>query len=181
MSDAKSGVPWSRNWRIAVPVGTLAILASFGLVFPAPVVLPAVLAWWLHIDMTRSDQPRPGWLGVVALSVYAIAASVVVVIVVSLDSHFECGGTLGGFGESASARLDEGCVSSRGWRPVVGAVAMISLTIVAGVRIRRSPDDGAGDPTQGDASVRRGALRAATTMAGLTVFLVAVITALVLS
>jgi hypothetical protein len=58
---------------------------------------------------------------------------------------------------------------------------MIALTITAGVRIRRSPDDGAGDLTQGDASMRRGALRAVTTMAGLTVFMVVVIAALVLS
>jgi hypothetical protein len=181
MSDAKSGVPWRRNWRIAVPVGTLVILASFGLVFTAPVVFPAILAWWLHIDLTRPDQPRPGWLGVVALTVYAIAASIVVVVVVSLDSHFACGGTLGGFGESASARLDNACVSSRGWRPVVGAVAMIALTIAAGVRIRRSSDDEAGDPGQGAASTRSGAPRAVTTMAGLTVFMVAVIAALVLT
>jgi hypothetical protein len=181
MIDAKPGVPWSRNWRIAVPVGALAIVASFGLVFPALIVSPAVLAWWLHIDLTRSDGPRPGWLGMVALAVYAIAASVVVVIVVSLDSHFECGGTFGGFGESASARLDDACVSARGWRPVAGAVAMIALTIVAGVRIWRSPDDGAGDETRGTEPMRRGAPRAVTTMAGLTVFLVVVIAALVLT
>ena len=90
-------------------------------------------------------------------------------IVVGLDAHFDCGGTLGGFGESASARLDEACASRRAWRPVAGGVAMIAVTIVAGLRVRRS------------SGARSDASRAAITMVGLAVFMAAVIVALVLS
>ena len=35
---------------------------------------------------------------------------------IAIDNHFCCGGTLGGFGESANARLDEACVDARAWR-----------------------------------------------------------------
>ena len=170
---------WQGNLRVAVPVGAVIMLASLGLIFPAPLVIPSVLAWWLHIDLAASDERRPGRLGIAALVVYAIAASAMVAFVVGFDSHFDCGGTLGGFGESSSARLDEACVSRRAWRPVVGGVTMVALTIAAGVRIRRSP--GPADEHGIENAATSGTFRAVTTMAGLTVFMVALTAVLVLT
>ncbi len=108
--------------------------------------------------MTAADQPRTvvrrpdleakpprlrtvfeilGWIVAVAI---AVVASFLIV----LGSHFDCGGTLGGYGESASARLDQECYAARSWRAVIPFVilgAAVTLRVTAGRRHKRRRRD----------------------------------------
>ena len=57
--------------------------------------------------------------------------------VLSFAAHFDCGGTFGGFGESASARLDEGCYADRMRFVGVGVLALALLPAAGYVLHRR--------------------------------------------
>jgi hypothetical protein len=108
------------GWRLAIGVGGI-VASAFTFVL-LPVVATVVAGWWLVADMRGAGARAPGWLGKVALAVLAALWLAISWLVVGFDAHFDCGGTLGGFGESASARLDDDCYERRVLRvPIVGA------------------------------------------------------------
>jgi hypothetical protein len=61
----------------------------------------------------------------------------VAAFLLSFAAHFDCGGTLGGFGESASARLDESCYEDRMRFVGVGVLGAALLPAIGYVLWRR--------------------------------------------
>jgi phosphate/sulfate permease len=60
---------------------------------------------------------------------------------IGLTNHFACGGTFGGFGESANARLDEACVDRRAWLfalPIATLLALVTIRLLLWRRSRTS-------------------------------------------
>ena len=53
------------------------------------------------------------------------------------DAHFDCGGTLGGFGESASARLDDACLDRRILRVPIAMLIVLIGSVGAAILVRR--------------------------------------------
>lgn len=65
---------------------------------------------------TPARPPRTRVILEVLAWLLALGGVLVAWAAIAIDNHFCCGGTLGGFGESANARLDEACVDARAWR-----------------------------------------------------------------
>lgn len=126
----------SRRVR-ALLIGGAVIAVSVLTFVLVPLAVAVVAAAWLMVDADLDDRRAPGWLGKVGLILLAVAWAATAWLVLTFDSHFSCGGTLGGFGESASARLDEQCFD-RVWIRVPIAVAIVSVSSAAiGVLQRR--------------------------------------------
>ena len=70
--------------------------------------------------------------------IFAAAVTVVAVAVIGISNHFECGGTLGGFGESATANLDEACMGRRQWLLLVPPVLLGAIVAIRGLVYRRT-------------------------------------------
>jgi|GEM_PF-4282348 len=133
-----TGAFGSMSRPAVVSIGVSVIMVSV-IVLPAlPLVVPAVCVWWLADDLTRNPDRRPAVLGWVALIGFAVVAVVGVTGVTIVDTHFDCGGTLGGFGESADARLDQSCADGRRWRSVVGVTLTLALCAAGIISVRRS-------------------------------------------
>ena len=67
-----------------------------------------------------------GWIAAVLVTLVAVAA-------IGFDNHLACGGTLGGYGEGATTRLNEDCMAARQWRELV---PFGILLVLIGVRVR---------------------------------------------
>ncbi len=127
-----------RSPAAVVGVGVAALLIGF-VIFPIlPFVSIAVVIWWLAEDLRRSASRRPGWLGRVALGGFTVLAVGTAFVVTVFDAHFDCGGTLGGFGEAADARLDTQCRDDRLWRTGVAVVVTSMICAAGAVAVRRS-------------------------------------------
>lgn len=168
----------------AIVVGVVAVAVSLVGVVTLPLVATLVAAWWATLDARDRGAGAPGRLGKAALVLLAVAWGAAATLVLSFDTHFDCGGTLGGFGESANARLDESCVDRRSWRTLVGLVGVVVGTVGAGVMIRRRSRTAAMDAMAAldatDGTARRVAMPAAT-IAVLAVVWVALIGVLIVS
>jgi hypothetical protein len=64
-------------------------------------------------------------------------AAVVATVVIGWETHFDCGGTFGGYGSSATGSLDEACVSGRRWRYAAAVGVMAGTTALAGLALHR--------------------------------------------
>lgn len=118
-----------------VSLGVSACLLGAVFVPVLPLVVVGVCVWWLTDDLARDPSRRPGWLGWLSLGLFAASAAVTVGIGLILDAHFDCGGTLGGFGEAADARLDDACFGNSLWRPIVGVTLTLLVTGFAVYRV----------------------------------------------
>lgn len=123
------------GWRIAIGVGGI-VASAFTFVL-LPVVTTVVAGWWLVADMRVAGARSPGWLGKVALAVLAALWLAIAWLVVGFDAHVDCGGTLGGFGESANARLDDECFDRRILRVPIAMLIVLIGSVGAGVWVRR--------------------------------------------
>jgi hypothetical protein len=138
---ADDGTPERREttarpgWTIASGIAAIAISAfTFVLV---PIVVAMVAAWWLATDARSTGSRAPGALGKFALAMLAVAWAATSTLVVGFDAHFDCGGTLGGFGESANARLDADCYDRRSLRLWIVLPVVLLGVIGAGIAVRR--------------------------------------------
>lgn len=139
MSDLVTGHPVPRLSRAAVvSLGVSALLVGFAIAPVFPIVVIGICCWWLYDDLVRDPNSRPGWLGWLALAIFTLAAAGVTAVVTIFDAHFDCGGTLGGFGEASDARLDQSCVDARQWRPIVSVTLALVVCGLAAFGVRRS-------------------------------------------
>ena len=113
------------------------MLIGFVIIPAFPFVVLGVLIWWLADDLRRGSSGHLGWLGWLALGVFAVLALGSGFVVTLFDAHFDCGGTLGGYGEAADARLDTECRDDRLWRTVVAGVATLIICAAGVVAVRR--------------------------------------------
>jgi hypothetical protein len=120
-----------------VVVGVAAICASVFSLVLVPLVTTLVTAWWATLDARDAGERAPGRLGIVGLVLWSAVWALTAFVVLVFDAHFDCGGTFGGFGESASARLDVACRDRRTWRAIAGVLTVVAGAIAAGVMIRR--------------------------------------------
>ncbi len=81
---------------------------------------------------------RRGWWGIAALVLLALAGIIVAAAVIALETHFDCGGTFGGPGASATADLDDDCVDGRRWKMPVAGVVIVGSTVLAGLAVHRT-------------------------------------------
>ena len=132
-----AGAGSTRSRIVVVGLGVGAMLVGLVIIPLFPFVVIAVVIWWLADDLRRGAPVRTGWLGWLALGVFAVLTVGTGFVVTLFDAHFDCGGTLGGYGEAADARLDTECRDARMWRTVVAGV--VTLLICAGgvVALRR--------------------------------------------
>ena len=140
MSDAATSTTPAASMRSRVTVLALGVgvmLIGFVVLPVFPLVVIAVLGWWLADDLQRRPDARLGWLGWTALGVFTVLATATAVVVTSFDTHFDCGGTLGGFGEGPDAQLDTRCRDDRWWRVIVGTVATVFVCGAGAVAVRR--------------------------------------------
>ena len=140
MSDADPDTTSAASARSPIAtfaLGVGAMLVGFVVLPMFPVVDVAVLGWWLLDDLRRRPDARLGWLGWTSLGVFTALATATAVVVTSFDAHFDCGGTLGGYGEGASARLDTQCRDDRAWRVIVATVGTIFICGVGAFGLRR--------------------------------------------
>ena len=73
--------------------------------------------------------------------ILALGGVLVAWAAIAIDNHFHCGGTLGGFGESANARLDEACVDARAWRFAVPLAVYVGALALRMFVLRRRRTD----------------------------------------
>ena len=118
-------------------LGLGAMLVGFVVIPVLPLVVVFVLGWWLADDLSRRPDARLGWLGWTSLGLLGVLMAAAAIVVTSFDAHFDCGGTLGGFGEGASTRLDTACRDARGWRVVVAAAGAVGVTGLGAFALRR--------------------------------------------
>jgi hypothetical protein len=135
---AEAPVGSQRSQRAIVGLGVGAMLVSFVVIPLFPFVVVSVLIWWLAEDLRRDPSRRPGWLGAAALGAFAVLAIATACIVTLFDAHFDCGGTLGGFGEASDARLDTECRDARLWRTALVGVVTTLMCVAGVVVVRRS-------------------------------------------
>ncbi|MGI9608221.1 MAG: hypothetical protein ACR2P0_18975 [Acidimicrobiales bacterium] len=92
-------------------------------------------------DLATDSGRRLSPMAIAGLVVLALAAFAISAVVVSLETHFDCGGTFGGFGASATSDIDQSCVDGRLWRIPVVWLVIVATSTFAGVTIGR-PDAG---------------------------------------
>lgn len=127
----------SRRAR-ATLVGVAVIAVSLVTMVLVPLVVAAVVTAWLVVDADIEQRRAPGWFGKIALALLAVVWAATATVVLVFEAHFSCGGTLGGFGESANARLDEACYDRRLVRRLPATLAVIAAGSAAiGVLLRR--------------------------------------------
>ncbi len=126
-----------RSRAAVVGLGVGAMLVGFVIIPIFPFVVLAVLIWWLADDLRRGSAGRLGWLGWLAFVVFAVLAIGTGFVVTLFDAHFDCGGTLGGFGEAADARLDTECRDDRLWRTAVAVVVTSLICLAGALAVRR--------------------------------------------
>jgi len=137
-ADARTTAPGAGRSRIAtVGLGVGAMLIGFVIIPVFPFVVVAVVSWWLADDLRRCSPGRLGWLGWFAFGVFAVLAIGTGFVVTLFDAHFDCGGTLGGYGEAADARLDTQCRDDRLWRTAVAVVATLLICLAGVFAVRR--------------------------------------------
>lgn len=136
---------WSRSRAWVVSVGLLAVAGSVATVVLVPLVAAVVAGWWLMVDARSAGDSAPGWLGKAGLAVLAVVWIATAWLVVGFDAHFDCGGTLGGFGESSSARLDEECYGRRALKIPFAVSVIVAGAVVGGFALRRRARSSTGD------------------------------------
>ncbi len=165
-----------RGWTVAIGV-TAIVVSAFTFVL-LPIVVALVAAWWLATDARSTGARAPGTFGKIALVMLASCWVAVAALVLAFDAHFDCGGTLGGFGESANARLDDACYDRRSLRVLIAAPVVLLGAAGAGVWFRRWSADSPGDGSE--ATHRRSpAVAASVVVGGCTLVWTAVIVVLV--
>lgn len=133
----------SHPWVVAV--GLLAVAGSVTTVVLVPLVAALVAGWWLMVDARSAGESVPGWLGKAGLALLAVVWIATAWLIVGFDAHFDCGGTLGGFGESSSARLDEECYGRRALKIPLAVSVVVAGALVGGFALRRRARSSTGD------------------------------------
>ena len=130
-----------------VSLGVSALLIGLVIAPMFPFVIAGVCGWWLYDDLARDPHRRPGWLGIVSLVVFTVAALASTTVITVLATNADCGADVFGGIDDGPSTYDQACADRERWRSVVAVSLVLVVCGLAAFGVRRS------DATQAPAAL----------------------------